>query len=235
MHRLFFIDEITLAIVNHVPADRDLSVLARVCQSFSEPALDVLWAALHSIVPLLKCLPPDLIEETLHDKQRLAAYTLKRPFTTTDWNILLKYARRVTALISMIIDPVEASKRGRFYKYERVDDAIFGVLCNPPFLRLFPKLRKLVWCDLDAREPLAFLRLLLVPSISDLTVVVERLPMDVCTQSLIVLLPNFCPAVENFCWVHNGIVSRTSDALRSPARVSNPCHRLRSSKPWIRF
>lgn len=35
----------------------DLAALARTCRTFKEPALDVLWAELTNLSPLVRCLP----------------------------------------------------------------------------------------------------------------------------------------------------------------------------------
>ncbi|EIW78534.1 hypothetical protein CONPUDRAFT_167528 [Coniophora puteana RWD-64-598 SS2] len=202
MHRVLLINEIILTVAHHVPADKDLSALARVCKSFSNPALDVLWSALGSIVPLLRCLPSDLIKETLHEGGCIASYTLKRPFTAADWTILWKYSWRVTALNGITrVGPDESVESERGIVEERIDPTIFGVLCSPPVSRLFPRLRKLACADVHARDPLAFFRSLLVPSITELSFFNSRVPMDVCTQSLISLLPSICPAVQRFSWL----------------------------------
>ncbi|KAJ6473318.1 hypothetical protein DFH09DRAFT_470419 [Mycena vulgaris] len=37
-----------------------LVVLARTCQAFHEPAPDILWWNLESLVPLFACMPPDV-------------------------------------------------------------------------------------------------------------------------------------------------------------------------------
>lgn len=39
---------------------RDLSALARTSKTFLHPALNILWRAQDTIVPLLKCMPVDL-------------------------------------------------------------------------------------------------------------------------------------------------------------------------------
>jgi hypothetical protein len=39
---------------------RDLSALARTSKTFLHPALNILWRAQDTIVPLLKCMPADL-------------------------------------------------------------------------------------------------------------------------------------------------------------------------------
>ncbi|KAF8447203.1 hypothetical protein L210DRAFT_3390514 [Boletus edulis BED1] len=35
----------------------DLPALARTCKAFRDPALDILWAELYSLAPLIRCLP----------------------------------------------------------------------------------------------------------------------------------------------------------------------------------
>ncbi|KAG0694969.1 hypothetical protein DFH29DRAFT_769359, partial [Suillus ampliporus] len=73
MHRALLVSEILLEIFVHVNETLDLSsksartgkplsrkslaALARTCKKFHEPAMDLLWAALNGIEPLLGCVP----------------------------------------------------------------------------------------------------------------------------------------------------------------------------------
>ena len=59
MHRALFIREILFHICSALDRDckADLAALARTCQTFKEPALDVLWEHLSGLSPLARCLP----------------------------------------------------------------------------------------------------------------------------------------------------------------------------------
>ena len=54
-----------------------LAGLARTCKTFHEPALNHLWRALPSLIPLIQCLPPDawtISESTLVSSFRFQAF-----------------------------------------------------------------------------------------------------------------------------------------------------------------
>jgi hypothetical protein len=54
-----------------------LAALARTCQTFHGPALDVLWANQLSLEPLIRCFPSDLFaEEQLTEGRELASHSL---------------------------------------------------------------------------------------------------------------------------------------------------------------
>ena len=66
MHRALFIREIILDIFGHcsptTPLDdsrhkADLAALARTCQIFKEPALDILWEELFDFSAVARCFP----------------------------------------------------------------------------------------------------------------------------------------------------------------------------------
>ncbi|KAG0700957.1 hypothetical protein DFH29DRAFT_590263 [Suillus ampliporus] len=73
-----------------------LAALSRVCRSFTDVALDVLWAELENLEPLFTCLPRDLW--TMTDRQRLI---IQRPVTAADWSVFERYASRVRVLGTM--------------------------------------------------------------------------------------------------------------------------------------
>lgn len=66
MHRALLISEVLSEIFAHVNENRSLQTgkkllsleaLARTCKAFHEPAMDLLWADLYGIIPLLGCVP----------------------------------------------------------------------------------------------------------------------------------------------------------------------------------
>ncbi|TFK45231.1 hypothetical protein OE88DRAFT_1669528 [Heliocybe sulcata] len=90
-----------------------------------EPALDELWRKQDSIVPLIKCLPKDLVVDG--DRP-----TFRRPMFPTDWARFKEYAARIQVLV--------------------VDDTIcrsilrdLGVYSRNFLTNLLPKLRTLTW------------------------------------------------------------------------------------------
>ncbi|KAF8552921.1 hypothetical protein OG21DRAFT_1324757 [Imleria badia] len=113
MHHAFYIQEILLNIFSHCHvlrypwplyivngtserspyyANVHLATLARTCRVFKEPALDMIWAELYDLTPLVRCLP-----ETLWEKLQ-GVYSLKKRLEQTEWDIVLSYAHRVRAL-----------------------------------------------------------------------------------------------------------------------------------------
>ena len=41
----------------------DCSVLARTCRLFYSDAMDVVWADLQSLIPLVRCMPADVVDK----------------------------------------------------------------------------------------------------------------------------------------------------------------------------
>ncbi|KAG1753024.1 hypothetical protein EDB19DRAFT_1627517 [Suillus lakei] len=74
-------------------ARRSLAALSRVCRSFKDIALDVLWSKLENLEPPFACLPRDLW--TMSGDRKLL---IQRPITTADWLVFEKYATRVRVL-----------------------------------------------------------------------------------------------------------------------------------------
>ncbi|KAG1889138.1 hypothetical protein F4604DRAFT_1914979 [Suillus subluteus] len=65
--------------------------LARTCQAFRDPALDVLWAQLHSLDPLVLCSGGRRVNDN-------SQAVWERPLYDADWRILASYAKRVHIL-----------------------------------------------------------------------------------------------------------------------------------------
>jgi len=72
MHRALYVEEILRNIFPYVPfspmpcptplpvqfrSQNIILSLARTCRAFKEPALDILWASLEDLSPLVRCLP----------------------------------------------------------------------------------------------------------------------------------------------------------------------------------
>ncbi|KAJ7171542.1 hypothetical protein C8R46DRAFT_1349480 [Mycena filopes] len=84
------------------PQDRDRSLLriALTCQSLCEPALDVLWRDLTSLIPLLNLLPgfTTIVEVRGHSAVDIEHYTLLGALATEDLARLRYHAARVHTL-----------------------------------------------------------------------------------------------------------------------------------------
>lgn len=83
-HRCLLIPEIVQLISGEVDTSfhgvekrKALSALAQTCRSFQEPALNLLWHTLHSIKPLIMCMPSNLWK--LKKKERVE-YLVGFPF-----------------------------------------------------------------------------------------------------------------------------------------------------------
>jgi len=250
MHPALRLDEVITIIVRQGLADADLAALAQVSRLFSTHALDVLWHELDSMVPLLRCLPSGLVHRQAVGGQMANAvtvtYSLSRPFAAADWDIFLKYARRVVYLGGASPDPVliTANIEGQTTRtnlLEIVDQSVFEALCTAPSPRpLLPKMRELVWADSTAQDAVWFLRFLLGPSVTQLEF--QTTSLDVPVLSLVSIIPTLCPFMECFSWYNKAELSSyairvSSDVacawsnlreLTCPALNSQALHRLSS-------
>ena len=184
MHNALLISEVLGCIVDYLAEDtvrnppdkfpakdarktgrRALAVLSRTCRALSEPALDALWRRLHSLEPLLLCLPTKASYDdatvdgalvwhfSSEDAQYLQYHPNQPPFSDEEWNIVLRYAPRVQELS---------------LEYEHLSMKILQSLWFRTTL-LLPNLRKLRWMYEDYTA-IASIRLLLSPSLVHLHV-----------------------------------------------------------------
>ncbi|KAI0764346.1 hypothetical protein BD413DRAFT_673428 [Trametes elegans] len=79
-------------------SQKTLARAARVCRAFSEPALDVLWRNVDSVVHLLSLLPAFALSRGHGDDEGLGDYCLMGEVTENDWTNLRRYASRVRSL-----------------------------------------------------------------------------------------------------------------------------------------
>ncbi|KAJ3573511.1 hypothetical protein NP233_g2388 [Leucocoprinus birnbaumii] len=138
------------SIEDHSPK-HTLANLARICHTWSDIALDHLWYDIDGIEPLVKCMPPDLWKR---DGPIMMSFI--RPITTSDLEILTKYAGRVR-----VLRPSMPSSRAHISVYQALS-AVSSDNC------LLPNLRQLVWEAADAEE-FGFIRLFLNPGLDSLT------------------------------------------------------------------
>ncbi|KAG2028851.1 hypothetical protein BDR03DRAFT_976267 [Suillus americanus] len=131
-----------------------LPALASACHAFQSPALNVLWRDLHSVEPLLRCLPADLFGFE-------RGYTaLQKPLDNKMWDTLFKYTFRVRSITA---------------KQTSHPSAIIGslsvIMMSYPSTSapLFPNLRELTWHAGGSYFAAEFLRMTFVPSLRVLT------------------------------------------------------------------
>ncbi|EIW78555.1 hypothetical protein CONPUDRAFT_167545 [Coniophora puteana RWD-64-598 SS2] len=202
-HRALLINEVVFNVARQTKHDRDLAMLARVSRSFSEPALDALWYQLDSFVPLLRCLPADLIGEDSNGST--LKYTLQRPITDCDWTVFLKYARRVVSLKwglgqrTIITDGKEASIT------QGIHPEIQNVLITPPTSFPFPKLRNMTW---EHRGAFSLLHSMLGPDTACLIIRTGNMLLDKLAMSFVAALGKLCPLVREFEWDSDVTLSR---------------------------
>jgi hypothetical protein len=60
MHRCLYIQEIISIIFKYLDKKRDVVALATTCKTFRDPALQIVWSEIRSLVPLIRCLPSDI-------------------------------------------------------------------------------------------------------------------------------------------------------------------------------
>ncbi|EGO04127.1 hypothetical protein SERLA73DRAFT_69903 [Serpula lacrymans var. lacrymans S7.3] len=165
MHKCLLVPDILSIIFKHIlPEDpdsaealeddwqRSLAVLARTCRLFSDPALDVLWADLHDVEPILRCLPEDIWSGTGD------SLCLRRPLCSKDLTIIRQYTHRVRKLQrGLDFDSITSTAHQDVYR------AFTFLPISPP---LFPNLQQLTDCRLHTNEDIPFFRRLIAgPSI----------------------------------------------------------------------
>ena len=47
--------------------ERDCAQLARTCKGFYDEAMDVVWADVETLVPFVRCMPSEVLTETIRD------------------------------------------------------------------------------------------------------------------------------------------------------------------------
>ncbi|KAG2031649.1 hypothetical protein BDR03DRAFT_1095382 [Suillus americanus] len=116
--------EILLNIFTRISLDQ-LTVLARTCRKFKEPALDILWKYIYGFKPLISCLPEGV--------NNVGNLTL---LLAGEWGLIHQYARRVH---SFTVNRSELNM---------IDNHVMQALMTAPSpTSLFPNLRRLCWCD----------------------------------------------------------------------------------------
>ncbi|EAU92726.1 hypothetical protein CC1G_01771 [Coprinopsis cinerea okayama7 len=116
------------AILDTPNGKRALSRLARTCRAISEPALNVLWRDLDSIVPLLGLFPNHILKKAKRPGLGFAQIP-----EDADWEIVCKYSERVRRIAyDETANNVAAS--------------VFPILDEQrPYLYILPHLQEIIW------------------------------------------------------------------------------------------
>ncbi|KIJ65160.1 hypothetical protein HYDPIDRAFT_27882 [Hydnomerulius pinastri MD-312] len=180
--------------------NKTLAALSRTCRTFQNPALDVLWADLAYIDPLVLCLPEDLYlteDRSLQGSgHNLKVLVMRRPLTPTDWSIYQRYAARVRTLGTVV----------PYSERQRNIEAKFMLALSFPSTTgvLFPRLREILWSDRRPETSMAFLRTLLSPQLTKLHLdwcgpfPHDRSVWDIHDMSLLSSIGKLCPSLTDF-------------------------------------
>ncbi|KAG1764541.1 hypothetical protein EDD22DRAFT_1018766 [Suillus occidentalis] len=158
-----------------------IASLAQTCQAFRDPALDVLWAQLHSLDALVLCSGGRRIND---DRQ----VVWERPLYDADWRILASYAKRVHTLT---ISP----------QSDTWDISTMHILnCFPLPGALLPNITELNWLS-DREDFFPFLHCFCGPTLKTLTLSPIAWSVRKCVA--VASLALSCPVLENLtCWAH---------------------------------
>ncbi|KAG1770360.1 hypothetical protein EV702DRAFT_1139094 [Suillus placidus] len=157
-----------------------LPALASTCREFEHPALNALWKDLRSVIPLVNCLPSDLLGS---DRGCLV---LQKPPDGKVWDTLFKYASRVHSIT------MTQSHSSANHQTEAL--SLLMLSCPSTPASFFPKLRKLTLHDDGTRSTAEFLRMAFVPSLVELNL---EIPSASSTALPVLLsLGTLCPQLQ---------------------------------------
>ncbi|KIJ21935.1 hypothetical protein PAXINDRAFT_65363 [Paxillus involutus ATCC 200175] len=107
---------------------RSVSRLARTCRAMCEPALDVLWRELDSLLPLISLFPNSLMK-----RARRPGLGLAKAPNAEDWDRILAYGERVRRIAYIETSP-------------SVSPSVFTIIAeNRPVPYILPHLQTLIW------------------------------------------------------------------------------------------
>ncbi|KII89922.1 hypothetical protein PLICRDRAFT_570633 [Plicaturopsis crispa FD-325 SS-3] len=192
-HECLHILDILLIMFAEVAADDDaqsratLAGLARSCHAFQEVALDHLWSKLTSVLPLLRCMGPDLWKEKpVRGRIPYVRLELKRAIRQEDWQRCRHYADRVTTLVFGWND------------HHLEVTTIQALLAGSPITAFLPRLHTLRWpLNVDKYDTTFPLRLLAGPRLHNLTLSYDSSRTYIGESSL-TFLPAICPNLKQF-------------------------------------
>ncbi|KAJ7199164.1 hypothetical protein GGX14DRAFT_373237 [Mycena pura] len=176
MHRCLQIHEMIDVIVSHLSRSA-LAVMARTCNMFHDPALDLLWREQHGLDNVLRCMPSGLfvVEDDALERQ------LQRPIMSTDWDRALRYTHRVKEFHSPWFD------------HAPVSDILPVLSMCLPDHSLFPNLRRLQWSHAD-NSHFHHIDLFLNPRLAHI-IILCKTPLP--QLSILSTLPRKCPSLKS--------------------------------------
>ncbi|KAG2104323.1 uncharacterized protein F5147DRAFT_703850 [Suillus discolor] len=150
--------------------------LARTCRAFRDPALDVLWAQLHSLDALVLCSGGTRVNDN-------SQVVWERPLYDADWRVLASYAKRVHTLT---VSP----------QSDTWDISTMHILnCFPLPGALLPSLTELNWLS-DREDFFPFLHCFCGPMLKTLGLSPVAWSVRKCIA--IASLAPSCPFLEHF-------------------------------------
>ncbi|KIJ65012.1 hypothetical protein HYDPIDRAFT_89220 [Hydnomerulius pinastri MD-312] len=151
---------------------RSMSRLARTCRAMCEPALNVLWRELDSLLPVISLFPNNLMK-----RARRPGLGLAKAPNAEDWERVLAYGERVRRVAYIESSP-------------SVSPSVFAIIAdNRPVPYILPHLQQLIW-RVDTAAGLERSTLFLNPELQSLILEVgTRIPqlsaylVNVCSQT----------------------------------------------------
>ncbi|KAF5377863.1 hypothetical protein D9615_006740 [Tricholomella constricta] len=191
-----------------------LAALAQTCQSFMEPAFDMLWRRLSSLTPLVRCFAQDVWQ------LKGCTISFNRIPQPSEWERFLFYARRVKLLrYTSLVHP-----RNPDY----APHAVWQVLnlTRPSSLaHLLPNLQTLFWKASD--EVFPYIRLLLSPTLKKLEVSmrvrVSSIGSNLLRPSVLPTLKELCPALVNITITSVNTMERVQGVSDSILHLDTLC------------
>ncbi|OAX42307.1 hypothetical protein K503DRAFT_863138 [Rhizopogon vinicolor AM-OR11-026] len=201
-----------------------LLALALTCQSFTGPALDLLWRELDGLGPLIRCLPSSLWKLNKRELE------FQRAVTFDDWSIFCKYNHRVRSL------------HMRWSSYQ-VGTRIWDAFGYPPFsIPLLPNLTTLEWYAPSGAFPC--IRSFVTQKLTTLNIdtYYPRSKYDSSLQSILSCIPMLCPSVSHFEFQSKSESGDVSPALQcwshlisvKPGKISDAALLHLSNLPSLR-
>ncbi|KAJ6550160.1 hypothetical protein B0H19DRAFT_1160526 [Mycena capillaripes] len=132
MHPALDIPEIVALLCESSRSKACIAALAQTRNFFLEPALEVLWREMHSLVPLLKCFPADLWEVSTLDGE---------PFSFNFIGVIRPEHWTRVRLHAFLIKEITFGQED-LYLGRNVADTVYSALCGR---HLLPQLQKMTW------------------------------------------------------------------------------------------
>ncbi|KAF9220210.1 hypothetical protein BS17DRAFT_350295 [Gyrodon lividus] len=207
-------------------ARRSLAALARTCNSFTEPALDLLWYDLDTFEPLLRSLPSDIWSRGHYPCYPLREARFSRNLQPSDWDYLQKHCSRVR-ILGRLVDNIIDSEQP--YVSGSVPVELLETLFNHSHAAtwVFPKLEKLFWNDGKDAMFCHFSRFL-SPTLTCIRVATEGWTAAKSTTLRVLQLR--CPQMKDFGFFFPGhgyfFVDTQVDQFSDTIRNLRPVERL---------